>query len=142
VLIFVLVSYAVTPISYILHLRKAHQKKKELEREIREIETESLSGQVPDEKDVESLWRLHGLDERECSLDMRLTLLDAWISILYGKGVSENVGLRSRGEGIAERRFNINLPYYQGKEGAPHFLLASPVDTLVRQLSDELPPYG
>ena len=36
---------------------------------------------------------------------------------------------------------SANLPYIQGKEGAAHFRLASPVDTLLRQLSEELPSY-
>ena len=140
VLVFSLFLYVMTPVAYIQHLRKVHQKKKELEREIQAIESELLSDQVPDRKDVESLWRLHGLDERKYSLDERVNLLSNWIDTLYGKDASNNLRLKSKAEDIAERNFKANLPCYEDKD-APHFRFVSPVDSMARQLSEELPPY-
>ena len=140
-LLLVLLLIAMTPIAYIFYLWEVYQKRGELEREVQALETESLSDEVPDKKNVESMWRLHGLDEREYSLDEQLNLLDTWIGILYGEDVTKNLGLKQRVNEIAERRVMINLPYYQGEEGAAHFRLAPPVDSLVRQLSEEFPVY-
>ena len=81
------------------------------------------------------------MEDRIYSRDERLNLLDAWIGVLYGQDVTKNLGLKQRVDEIAERRVMINLPYYQGEEGAAHFRLASPVDSLVRQVSKELPLY-
>lgn len=141
-LVYVLVSFIMTPIAYVLHLWQSYNKKQKLRREIKALETESLSGQVPEEKTLESLWELHGLDECESSLDERMNLLSDWVDTLYSEDVSKNLRLKSKVEVIVARRFKINLPYYQGKEGAAHFLLTPPVDSLLRQLSAELPPYG
>ena len=141
-LVYVLVAFAMVPIFYILNLWDVYLKKKELKREIKALEVESLSDEVPDEKDVKSLWRLHGFEERECSLDEKLNLLSDWIRTLYGRDVLMNLRLQSRVDKIAEIRVKVNLPYYRGEEGAGHFILAPTVDTLLRQLSEELPLYG
>jgi hypothetical protein len=139
-LLFVLFLMAMTPIAYILHLRKVHKKRKETEREIQTLETELLSEQVPDSKDVESLWRLHGLDERKYSLDERMSLLSSWIDILYGKDVSQKLNLKSRVAEIADRSLKANLRCYEDM-GAPHFRFASPVNSVVYQVTKELPLY-
>ena len=139
-LVFVLIEYAMTPIIYILNLLNTHQKRKELEREINKLETELLSDQVPDEKDLESLWWLHGLEERKYLSDERLSLLGGWIDILYGEDVSKDLRLQSRVEESRQRQMKANMPYYEGKD-LPHYHFASPVDSLIRALSKELPEY-
>jgi hypothetical protein len=141
VLLFVLIAYASTPILYILTLWELLQKRHELKMNIKALEAESLSDDVPDEKTLGSLWWLHGLEDRDYSCDERVSLLDTWISVLYGEDAATNLRLQSRVAKIAEQNYKVNLPYAQGKEGAAHFILASPVDTLLRQLSEELPLY-
>ena len=139
-LLLLLILVLLMPFAYAGHVLKLHQKKNELEREIREIDAESLSDKVPDEKDVESLWGLHGLDNRKYSLDERVNLLDAWIGVLYGNDASNDLRLKYRAEQIAERNFKANLACHEDKN-APHFLFVSPVDSLARQVSEKLPPY-
>lgn len=139
-LVFVLVAIVMTPIAYIKHLCKIRQKKKEIEKEILVLEAEQLSDQVPDVKDVESLWRIHGLDERKYSLTERASLLESWVGVLYGKDVSDKLRLKFRAGVIARRNLRANQCCYEDMD-APHFRFASPVDTLVRQVSEELPAY-
>ena len=139
-LLFVLVSFAMTPIAYIKHLRKANHEKKELEKAILVLETESLSGQAPDVKNLESLWALHGLDERECSHDQQISVLCGWIDVLYGENASECLNINTKVGDITGRNLQANLRCYEDVD-APHFRFASPVDSLVRQVSEELPLY-
>ena len=107
-------------------------------REIKTLETVSLSDQVPDEKTLGELWGLHGLEERNYSSGERLNLLDTWIGILYGEDVSKDLRLQSRVEESRQRQMKANMPYYEGKD-SPHYHFASPVDSLIRALSKELP---
>ena len=135
-----LLLFVMTLIAYIFHLWVTHQKKRELKREINELESEALSGQVPDEKDLESLWWLHGLEDRKYTSDERLNLVSDWVGILYGTDAPKDLRLQSRVDESRERQMKANLPYYEGKD-SPHYHFGSPVDSVIRTLSAELPEY-
>lgn len=136
-LILVILLFLTIPFGYMLTIWEAREKKSELMREIKVLEMEPLSSVVPDDKNLESLWMIHGLDELNYSSDERLNLLSTWIDILYGTAVTKNLRLGARLDESRRRQFYANRSYYEGKD-APHFHFASPVDSLVRELSAEL----
>ena len=140
ILLLDLVAISITLITCVLHSWKSHNYKQMLKREIKALETESLSDQVPDKKDLESLWMLHGLEKSKYSSNERLCLIETWIVILYGTDETKNINLKQKANEISKRQMKANLHWYEDK-GAAHFLFSSPVDSLIRQLSEELTPY-
>lgn len=129
------------PVMYILHLLEVQNKKRSLKTEIAGKNTNPTNTETPTIKTLESLWQLHGLDEYKYSSEDRLELLSKWIEILYGKRIAEGLNLNQRVEAMAIRHAEANRPYYEGKGDALHFHLVSPVGSLIRELSEELPEY-
>lgn len=129
------------PVAYILHLLEVQNKKRSLKTEIAGENINPTNTETPTIKTLESLWQLHGLDEYKYSSEERLELLSEWIEILYGKRIAEGLNLNQRVEAMAIRHAEANRPYYEGKSDAPHFYFVSPVDSLIRELSEELPEY-
>lgn len=129
------------PVMYILHLLEVQNQKRSLKTEIAGENIKPTNTETPTIKTLESLWQLHGLNEYKYSSAERLELLSKWIEILYGKKIAEGLNLNQRVEAIAIRHVEANRPYYEGKSEALHFSFVSPVDSLMRELSEELPEY-
>lgn len=134
---FVLLGILLTPIAYAEHLRAVAKKKSALREKIQRLSTETLSFDMPDDKNIEALWRLHGLEGHEYSSDTRLDLLCGWVDILYGSGNSEAHKLRERVHEFIPHRVTDGLDYLD----IPCILFVPPVDCLIRKLSEELPTY-
>lgn len=134
---FVLLGILLTPIACVEHLRGVAKKKSALREKIQRLSTETLSFDAPDDKSIEALWRLHGLEGHEYSSDTRLDLLCGWVDILYGSGSSEAHKLRERVHEFIPHRVTDGLNYLD----IPCILFVPPVDCLIRKLSEELPTY-
>jgi len=80
------------------------------------------------------------LREREFSPEERLALLEVWVDILYGEGQAKALGLRDRVDQSYHRQGEINCA--SRRNGGPHFTFMAPVDSLIMDLAEELPPYG
>ena len=140
-LVLVLFLFAMTPFAYVSHFQEVSKKKQQIKDEIQKLESEPLSAQLPDEKVLLYLWKLHGLDKLKYSYDERINLLAIWIEILYGKGILEKSSLQSKFDEIAKSHGRLNKPYYDGKKDAAHFLCINPFDALIHKISEELPAY-
>ncbi|MDB4522194.1 hypothetical protein N9100_02140 [Gammaproteobacteria bacterium] len=92
-----------------------------------------------EERSLHTLWDNYGLDRYESSADNRLALLECWLRILYGAG-AEELQLKDRVNAISQRHIESNQSYYEGT-GGPHYNFLPPVDSLIRELSSELPQY-
>lgn len=91
-------------------------------------------------KSIVSLWRFYGINE-SFGFQQQLHLVEKWIEILYGSNTLNQYDLKSRSDSISRKNYEANTPYYKG-EDAPHFFFKPVVDTLVREIANELPPYG
>lgn len=130
------------PIAHIMDLWELRQDKKKTRNLIDAAQTDTAPIEVPDEKTLEALWSLHGLpDGYRFSVDERLGLLNEWIEILYGKVVAKNLNLESRLDTMYERHADANHSWYMREEGAVKFFFPPEFDTLLQQLTKELPPY-
>lgn len=141
VLILIIFLGLMVPIMYLIHMRELAQRKRELRAVITSQRIQSSHHQLPDKKTVESLWRLHGLNNSDYNDNERIALLSTWVAILYGKEESFSVDLDQRLLAISERQAAANRPYYEGNQNAAHFHFMSPVDALIVELSEELPSY-
>jgi len=139
-LVLVLFLLLMIPFIYVVNVWAWYANRKELKSEIKALEEEPQSDQAPDEKDLESLWWLHGLEDRKYTSDERLNLLGGWIDILYGEDVAKDLRIQSRVDESRQRQMKANRPYYEGKD-SPHYHFGSPVDSVIRTLSKELSEY-
>jgi len=129
-----------TPFAYVSHIRQLNKEKRIILDEIRSFETEHYFFESPNERTIESLWKLHGIGPHECSSDERMTLLCKWVSILYGKKASEKIDLEIRRKAIAQRHLKTNEDLQdEGSSMHIHFMPAE--FTLIAELSNEMPPY-
>ena len=129
------------PVVYLLHLWEAHNKNKSIKNEITANCQNITNIEVPKIKTLELLWHLHGLNEYQYDSAEKIELLKIWLEILYGEENTKSLNINQRVKTISGRHVKANIPYYQGKEGAAHYHFVSPVDALIRELSDELPEY-
>lgn len=137
IFVLVLLGVLLTPIAYVEHLREVAKKKSALREKIQRLSTETRSFDVPDNKNLAALWRLHGLEGQGYSSDTRLDLLCGWVDILYGSGSSEAHRLRERVHEFIPQRVTDGLAYVD----IPCILFVPPVDCLIRKLTEELPTY-
>lgn len=124
-----------------LNMWEKHIEKRRLKAEILKEKINSKKLEVPNTKTLRSLWHLHGLSERACTNEGRLQLLSEWIKILYGESIAESVNLNQRLEAIMSTHERVNRPYYEGGSEATRFFFGSPVDCLIKELSEELGEY-
>jgi hypothetical protein len=137
-----------TPFDYIGERRKHAKRKSKLRAMIKELDAPVASPQVPTVKTIEALWNLHGLEDQNYwersgfSQETRLDVLSKWVETLYGQETCLNTKLHERAADTLRRQAAANRPWYQGDPTAAHFHFVELVTGLVRDLSDELPPYG
>jgi hypothetical protein len=130
------------PIAYLLNIRTAHVKKRDLEKEIKLCDLNFESKNKPNIKTVESLWELHGLDDNKYTMDECVDLLSKWIKILYGADIAMNINIRQRVDTIAANRMELNRPYYENHSDGIHFHFAPIFPSIVVLISNELSAYA
>lgn len=126
------------PFDYVGHLRELARRKAGLKDEIRRLIANPLPPEDPPARTLRALWSRHG--RKNDSSEVALNLLCQWVDILYGSGRSAELRIRERELEICRQTTEANLPYYEGKKGAAHFYFGDPMDTLVDELSERLPP--
>lgn len=140
---FILITFLalMVPVAHLMHQVAIHKKKQNLKKEITDEEVNPDIASTPKIKTLGALWQLHGLDEYKHSSDERVELLSKWLEILYEKNVVVDLDINNRVKAIAASHVEANRPYYEGQNGAAHFHFVSPVESLIRELSEELPEY-
>ncbi|MGB5218471.1 MAG: hypothetical protein WBN66_09235 [Smithella sp.] len=101
-----------------------------------------FTSNIPKDNTLWSLWRLYGLDKDTFSSDERISLVRDWLDTLYGKEVTIKLNIEKKIRETMELHAKANEPYFQRKVGAAHFYFMNPVDSVIRNLSKELPSYG
>lgn len=139
-LVLLLTYLIAVPFMYILHLLNTWIERRELKKRLYKYTMDISSMQLPKCKTIFELWNFLDLDYSD-NHDALKNILNEWLIIIYGKEISQNVEIESRLKEIAESHGKANKDYYDGVPGAPHFTFASPLETLIRNLSDELPNY-
>lgn len=71
-----------------------------------------------------------------------MQLLSEWLDILYGNGTAERVDPEGRLRAIMHRRVEANRPYYEGDSDTPHYAFVDPMETLIAEVSADLPLYS
>ena len=132
-----LLFYLLNPVAYVLHHIEIAKNKWILRSRIRKLRTEATSVDVPEEKTIGGLWKLHGLEIHSYgySSDEILDLLGKWIDTLYVTGYSETLDLHKRVNEIARQHGEAN------RTPDLDIYFAPPVVSLINQLFKELPPY-
>ena len=126
------------PFDYVGHLRKLARAKADLKDEIRRLITSPLPPEEPPARTLDALWRRHGL--KNSLSESAIDLLCQWVDILYGSGRSAELKIRERKLEIGREITEANRPYYAGEKGAAHFYFGKPIDILIDELSEKLPP--
>lgn len=139
VALFVCVSVLMVPVCYVMHIYGIWKSKRELKKTIK-ANTNLVDFHFPAQKTIESLWRAHGFGKYEASMEEEALLLERWIEILYGKDAVQGLNLYDRLRGIRQSRIKGDLAYYRG-ESSVHCHFGPAAEALVRQLSEEFPPY-
>jgi hypothetical protein len=137
--ILILVLVLLTPFMYLSDLRQLGRKTAALTDEIRRLRASPLPPNDPSVRTLQALWSHCGINNA-LHPSAKLDLLCEWVDIFYGPGYSAELKIRERAREIGRRNVHANLPYYEGK-GAPRWFFQPPVDTLITELSDELPPF-
>lgn len=147
---------------YVAHLRKRARMMAALRDEIRRLRSCPLPLGEASVGTLDALWSLHGLENDPLSFhddlatwaflhgphndvdhsEMALNLLCQWVDILYGTGRSVDLKIHERAREIERQMGEANRPYYEGQKGAPHYHFGSPLESLIKELSDELPPFS
>jgi len=96
---------------------------------------------LPEKKDLQSLWELHGLEDFLYSSELRLRLLKSWIDVLYGEDTTRKLKLDDKLKGFKGFFEDVNKPYYEGEEDACHYYFGDPVSFTIEMISEKLPEY-
>jgi hypothetical protein len=137
----ILILVLLTPFIYLSDLRKLARKRAMLKAKVRVLRTSPLPLDEPSVRTLRDLWSHHGLDGEAARSKIALDLLCQWVDFLYGSGRSAELKILERAREIGRRNSEANRPYFDGKEGAGHYLFVHPVDTLITELSEELPSF-
>jgi len=123
---------AMTPLMYIVHHCDLFQRRRAIVKEIRTLEKEGPSMDVPDKKELEHLWAFHGLHGSEYNSDEKVDLLNKWVITLYGNEIADSHRLKEKFKEIAKSQLEA---------GSTHIHFASPFSGLLNSLSEKLPDY-
>jgi hypothetical protein len=129
------------PIAYMINIWSTYKIKRELKKEIKSCDLNYISAQSPNIKTLESLWELHGLDDKYTN-DECIELLSAWIKILYGADIATNINICQKIDIISENRAELNRPYYENRKEGIHFHFAPVLPSVITLISKELPEYS
>jgi hypothetical protein len=139
-LVLLLILALLTPFAYVVHLRNLVRERAMLKDEIRRLGSSPLPLDEVSERTLLALWSHCGLSNAECPA-AKLDLLCQWVDILYGSGRASELKIRERLSEIGRRMSEANRPYYDGIEGALRYHFGDPIDTVITELSEELPPF-
>lgn len=139
--IFIILLALITPFSYILHLQNVHNIKKNILNETfkKQVNIQNLEG--PENKTLESLWNLYGLNNGEYDIKDKIKLLTDWIEILYGEQSNENLDLNQELSSIVDEHVKTDTLYFQYNVNATNLLFKSPIQLLIFKLSKGLREY-
>jgi hypothetical protein len=124
---------AMTPILYIAHRLDLFQRRRAIVKEIRALEKEGPSMDVPDKKEFEHLWAFHGFHGSEYNSDEQVDLLNKWVITLYGNEIADSHRVKEKFKEIAKSQLEA---------GSTHIHFASPFSGLLSSLSEKLPDYA
>lgn len=110
-------------------------------RQLERLRTAPLPTESPERKTLRALWDLYANGDKSrgyysCAYDDRMVLIERWVEILYGPRVLSGLDLDDRLKKLIKARVDAN----RNKAGI-HYTFASPVESVLYQLSGELPPY-
>jgi hypothetical protein len=133
-----LILILLAPFDYVAHLRTLARKRATLRDEIRRLRTSPLQTDEPSVRTLRDLWFYCGINTARVS---KLDLLCQWVDVLYGSGRSVELKIRERVQEIGRRMSEANRHYNEGQEGKIHYQFVPPIDSLIRELSEQLPPF-
>ncbi len=133
----ILILALLAPFDYVAHLRKLARRRARLMDEIRRLRTSPLPLDEPSVRTLRDLWFHCGIKTARVS---ELDLLCHWVDILYGSGRSAELTIRERVDEMYRQQGEANRAYFDGVEDI-HFHFVPPVEFLIRELSEELPPF-
>lgn len=113
---------------------------------LKRLVTPSKPLPVPEERDLVSLWQLHGLKnpryvrDSRYSDDDRIECLCLWLDALYGAGTAEALDVRGRIAGRYRKHGQIIMEF--GNKTGGHISLNDPIDLVIGEIAGELPTYG
>ncbi len=130
----------IAPIARLLRRNKVGRTSIEQGRELSLAALQIIASSI-ESATFEDFWRAHGLPERasQVSFDSRLECVERWMDVLYGKGVSVVTRVRIRVNELMEAQANASAAF-SAAGGSISFV--DPIDAVVGELSDELPPVG
>lgn len=138
-LLLLLVLALMTPLSYLDYLRALPRERAKLRRTIQGLSRDPATLGVPPERTLRALWTRHGFNDwRHPGIEE--DLLCEWVDILYGHGRSTELRVRARIRGAGRSISEMNQPYYEGRPGALHVYCGNPIEIVLDELSEELPP--
>lgn len=95
---------------------------------------------LPVAKTVLDLWCLHGINQHKHGEHRAIWLLNQWLEMLYGEGTAKSLDVEGRCSQKQQTNIRMNAPFFR-EENAPHFLFRDSFDSVLEQISGELPPY-
>ncbi len=142
--LFVLCVIVISPLMYCLEIWPYLKQKHQCKQAIKTLSQESTinsSDECNPEKTLDSLWNKYGLSTRHHDQES-LELLKKWIEILYPKGTVELLAIDARVEAIQKAQIEANAGYYRGEPDAAHFYFVPPIDCVITEILERLPPYN
>lgn len=122
-------------------IKKAATNRK-IEKESLAIQTELSNIEMPEEKTLKALWNAYGPStgkfRHSISFEDEIECLCRWLDVLHGQGMSAKCRVRERIEQKREQHADI---YRRFSEGGGHVSLVEPVQSIIRELNNELPAY-
>ncbi|WP_252176536.1 hypothetical protein [Endozoicomonas sp. 4G] len=119
------------------------EKRKDIEKARKKITSikESNISKPPEIKNIHELWLSQKMYETDYPFSERKLLLENWINILYGENSCKSLMLDSKIASIQKSFSDANKPFFDRKEGAPHFSFKCPIDCVIDDIAKQLPAY-
>lgn len=125
------------PFAYRRELRRARQDKAWLEAQIAAIEAEPPP-KAPEKKTLYALWDSCNLTSVAIGLDEGASLVSKWIAILYGDDTARRINVLYRAHQVAAEQEKAAAT---ADQVGVHWGFVPPIESLLYQLSSELPEY-
>lgn len=108
-----------------------------LEAQAAALEADPGNIEATGHKTLLNLWQQYGLDG---DYNEQVALLNAWLHLLYGSSVASTFDVAGMVKKKGQRQGMANRRYASG-ESLIHYGFGDPLLTVIRQISDSLPPY-